>query len=369
MSSAPLYTEFQPPEGDVPTLNQIKQLANKAAYDLLVELDKNVDKSDPDWNKWTNYLQVCTSESLTAGMILSTLVDIPWGGVHKYGGFGVYDTDAKRVFNGVSVDDVYTHRCAKEMAIGILKNSNATVAISVTGNAMPTNWDVEKLGEVFVGVAGYQKDGDDGNVKIVYETMSMNTCDNDIDEFKKTCHNWYTKIASNEKRKTFNPRPQTALISQEIRNYTTYRALNFCSTFLQNNKLIVPKFIIYRKAENKKQNTNASHRIIPASKYKGDYKEENVGEGGTPNRNKTAARVNTAQYNQIVNKYIPPPPNQGNMMNKNMPPRPPLRRVRTTNQNDPPHLMLGKSLTAGGNRSRRTHKSHRSYQSRRSRKH
>ena len=84
---------------------------------------------------------------------MSTIVDIPWCGWAKYGYTGVYDTDAKRVFNGVGVDDVYTQRCAKEMAVGLLKNSNATIALAVTGNAMPDPDKVQKLGEVFIGVA------------------------------------------------------------------------------------------------------------------------------------------------------------------------------------------------------------------------
>ena len=62
----------------------------------------------------------------------------------KYGCFGVYDTDAKRVFNSVKVDDVYTHTCAKEMAVGLLKNSNATLAISVTGKCYALFSDLEK---------------------------------------------------------------------------------------------------------------------------------------------------------------------------------------------------------------------------------
>ena len=72
-------------------------------------------------------LKVATAESLTGGCIFSTLVDVPFAGGCKYGSFGVYDTDAKRVFLGVTEPDVYTLRCASQMAVGILKNSNATL--------------------------------------------------------------------------------------------------------------------------------------------------------------------------------------------------------------------------------------------------
>ena len=72
-------------------------------------------------------LQVAIAESLTGGGIFSTLVDVPFAGACKYGCFGVYDTDAKRVFLGVTEPDVYTLNCASQMAIGILRNSNATL--------------------------------------------------------------------------------------------------------------------------------------------------------------------------------------------------------------------------------------------------
>jgi nicotinamide mononucleotide (NMN) deamidase PncC len=328
--AAPPYADLKPLIEDLPTLDKVKELAHKAAYNLLVELDKRVDKSNPDWNKWTNKLQVCTSESLTAGMILSTLVDIPWGGVHKYGGFGVYDTDAKRVFNNVSVDDVYTHRCAKEMAVGILKNSNATLAISVTGNAMPLNEHFNLLGEVFIGVAGYVTEG--GKTKIIYETRSINACDNNIDEIKETCKIWHTTI---KEKKGWNPRQKTAILSQEIRYYTTCKALEFCLQFIKANNPSVPQFVLDRKAENDSKNSTQSHRDIPKNKYEEvGLQEESV---GAYHNVETANRVNTAQYNQVVETTVP--------------------------------AVIRQLSLDGGNRSRRTRKFHRTHRSRRTRKH
>jgi PncC family amidohydrolase len=137
-------------------VNQMKREAQKSAYNLLILLNKQ------NQNKWRNnsYVghQVATAESLTAGLITSTLVDIPFGGYLKYGCFGVYDTDAKRTFIGVKNEDVYTHKCAKEMAIGTLKNSNATISIAVSGNAMPLNEDYKRLSETFISIAGYKDD-------------------------------------------------------------------------------------------------------------------------------------------------------------------------------------------------------------------
>ena len=213
-------------------------------------------------------LQVATSESLTAGLIMSSLVNLPIGGWAKYGCFGVYDTDAKRVFNNVTVDDVYTHTCAKEMAIGLLKNSNATLAISVTGNAMPYFKDLTKLGEVFIGVAGYIKEGD--SVKIVYQTRSVNQCLNPtISEMEKIinqkCNEW---VKEQPTENDYAPRPMTALISRLIRNYTAITAMDFAVNFLKKleQNLIVPDFI----KESKKINNaviNKKHNNIPQSKY------------------------------------------------------------------------------------------------------
>ena len=122
--SAPLFEELIP--NDTTTILKIKTAATMKGYELLQLINSQAiwadKKSNP--NDVDRYLQIATSESLTGGLLMSTLVDIPWGGFMKYGAFGVYDTDAKRVFNNVRVDNVYTHKCASEMAIGILKNSN-----------------------------------------------------------------------------------------------------------------------------------------------------------------------------------------------------------------------------------------------------
>ena len=193
---------------------------------------------------------------------MSILVDIPWGGFMKYGGFGVYDTDAKRVFNNVSVDDVYTHKCASEMAIGILKNSNATIAISVTGNAMPLNSSVDMLGEVFIGVAGYNQKGE-----IMFMTKSINACkDNNVDEMKNLCVNWYNTIKLSN-GKAYNSRKDTSAISQEIRYYTAIKAYELCIDFITSLNPQVPLEVIQRKQINATTYHNNRHSLIPSNKY------------------------------------------------------------------------------------------------------
>ena len=247
MGEAPKFNELFPLKKDLITISKIKYKAYSAAYELLLEMfNRKIKTVDGD-----KFLQIATSESLTAGSIMSILVDIPWGGFLKYGCFGVYDTDAKRVFNGVKTQDVYTHKCAGEMAVGVLKNSNATIGLSVTGNAMPFNNNADMLGEIFIGIACYHKD------KIIYTTKSVNSClDTSIIDFKKKCKLWYTTAKNN----TYNKRSDTATISQEIRYYTAYYALKLCREFIIKYNPCIPHIILTRKKQNKKS--------VPANKYK-----------------------------------------------------------------------------------------------------
>lgn len=258
--SAPDFDDLVPKELNV--ILKIKEEATKKGFELLKVInDKAVWKTEQNKAEFDRYLQIATTESLTCGLIMSTLVDIPWGGYMKYGGFGVYDTDAKRVFNHVQIHDVYTHKCASEMAIGGLRNSNATLAIAVTGNAMPINEDVDKLGEVFIGIAGYNADGE-----IIYVTKAINMCiENNTKEFKDLCSLWYSTIADS-KGKNFNSRESTARISQEIRYYTVLKAYELCMEFIAKCDPQIPDVVLKRKQTNHKSKDNI-HYDIPANKF------------------------------------------------------------------------------------------------------
>lgn len=96
-------------------------------------------------------LNVVTAESLTAGMIVSYLVDVPFRGAYIYGGHAVYDSDAKRVFLGVREPNVYTEACSRQMARGAIDSSRALVGIAVTGEAGP----VPKSNLAQLGVVNY----------------------------------------------------------------------------------------------------------------------------------------------------------------------------------------------------------------------
>jgi len=94
-------------------------------------------------------LNVVTAESLTAGMISSYLVDVPFTGKYIYGGHAVYDSDAKRVFLGVREPNVYTEATARQMARGAIDSSRALVGVAVTGEAGPVQYPyLERLGVV-----------------------------------------------------------------------------------------------------------------------------------------------------------------------------------------------------------------------------
>jgi nicotinamide mononucleotide (NMN) deamidase PncC len=239
-------------------LNSKVANAHEAAYNLIAYMMSYYPTGSKE--RGQPQLQIATSESLTAGLMFSTLVDIPWGGYLKYGCFGVYDTNAKRVFNGVSVDDVYTHRCAKQMAVGILLNSNATIGLAVTGNAMPLNEHATMLGEVFIGVAGYGSDD-----KIIVKTKNINGC-KDYEGLQNICKLWYEKITI---AKAYNDREITSIVSNIIRNYTTEKAFEFCLEFIKDTKPIIPEFIIKQKDQEEGGKEDVRVKNIPAAKYPG----------------------------------------------------------------------------------------------------
>lgn len=226
-----------------------KNDAHRAAYDIIKLLNAKSSEG--------NTMKVATAESLTGGYMFSTLVDVPIGGPHKYGCFSVYDTDAKRIFLGVEVEDVYTHACAKEMAIGVLKNSNATLAVAVTGNAMPwqgadSAQEIQKLGEVFIGVAGYV-----GESEIAAHTWAVNFC-NQPQKGSAVCSIWYnTVIGENTLAKKvtatapvfkkqldgYNEFFVTSLVASYIRAQTTAQAFRYACEFVQTHELIVPMHV------------------------------------------------------------------------------------------------------------------------------
>ena len=104
--------------------------------------------------RWT----VGTCESLTGGMICSTLVDVPGASKVVRGGFVTYQTDAKTLLAGVDAaliadKGVVSAEVARTMAEGAKIRLGVDVAVSATGMASPGGPGDPPAGTVFVGVA------------------------------------------------------------------------------------------------------------------------------------------------------------------------------------------------------------------------
>jgi PncC family amidohydrolase len=245
--------------------------AHVEAYDTIKLL---MAKSPP-----TSKLQLATAESLTGGMILSTLVDVPLGGAYKYGGFGVYDTDAKRLFLGVREPDVYTHACTRQMAAGVLQNSNATIAVAVSGNAMPEQglmYDddhLKMLGEVFIAVASYNAEH-----KIFVDSKVYNFCEleyggnemamewintvrNEVSLHKRLLDADLVDAAHPKHVDGYNTFTSTSMLSRFIRLQTVIQSLKDVQQRLADHTCCVPGFIQTGRVEGNTVNMN---KIPPA---------------------------------------------------------------------------------------------------------
>ena len=278
VNSPPLdINQFIPYPESIPYIEYFKNMARSKSLELLKQLEIYMS------NGITH--KICTSESLTAGLIMSTLVDIPRFGVFKYGCFGVYDTDAKRVFNHVSIDNVYTQECASQMAIGTLQNSNASIAIAVTGNAMPGKADWDKLGQVFFSVAKYISTNSDRVYNIKCTSWELNIC-NEINRnaevempfnYANRMFNEWVRICKDTE--DFPPGPLTATVSHIIRYCTVYFALNYCCQDIkQRRNAVYPDFLHQHTTRNnntvQRVNGNLIHNMIPNNKYD-DIKDDN----------------------------------------------------------------------------------------------
>ena len=170
-------------------------------------------------------LQIVTVESLTAGMISKTLMDVPRYGAALYGGFIVYDTDAKRQMVNVLTKGVYSEKTALEMATGALQSTRATLAIAVTGDAMPDVVNLDALGVVYIAVAVQF------NNIIHAQTMTLTTC-TAIPEMQTLCNQW-----KRLRRDEFPAAQIVAMTADIIRMYTVATACRFALQFIQNLKI------------------------------------------------------------------------------------------------------------------------------------
>jgi nicotinamide-nucleotide amidase len=104
-------------------------------------------------------LRIATAESCTGGLVSALLTSIAGSSNVVDRGFVTYSNEAKNEMLGVPVDLIATYgavsaHCAEAMARGALKNSRASIAVSITGIAGPGGGSAEKpVGLVYLAVA------------------------------------------------------------------------------------------------------------------------------------------------------------------------------------------------------------------------
>ena len=105
-------------------------------------------------------LTLGTAESLTGGMIASSLASVPGASQVLMGGIVSYDPRIKRELLGVSRElidtlGVVSGPCAQQMALGVREKLGVDVAVSATGLAGPGGGTPHlPVGTVFLGIAG-----------------------------------------------------------------------------------------------------------------------------------------------------------------------------------------------------------------------
>ena len=109
---------------------------------------------------------VSTAESLTAGMIASTIADIPGASAVLRGGAVTYCDEIKHRVLGVEQEtlDRYTavsYQTAREMAAGSLRLYQSAIAVSATGYAGPGGGtEDDPAGTFYIGWAYRSADGE-----------------------------------------------------------------------------------------------------------------------------------------------------------------------------------------------------------------
>jgi PncC family amidohydrolase len=106
---------------------------------------------------------IATAESCTGGLVAARLTAVAGSSVYVDRGFVTYSNQAKMEMLGVPsalIDDygAVSDQVAEAMAQGALKESNAGIAVSVTGIAGPGGGtEAKPIGLVYIGVATWEK--------------------------------------------------------------------------------------------------------------------------------------------------------------------------------------------------------------------
>ncbi|RKR74490.1 CinA family protein [Frondihabitans australicus] len=108
-------------------------------------------------------LTIAVAESLTGGLVVASLVDVPGASKVVCGGVVAYQTELKASLLGVSETLLAEHGAvhpdvAASMAMGVrerltLDGVNADIGLATTGVAGPDPQDGQPVGTVYVGIA------------------------------------------------------------------------------------------------------------------------------------------------------------------------------------------------------------------------
>lgn len=135
------------------TLAAVKELFRNEIYSAN---DQSLAKTLVDILKDVGQM-ISTAESMTGGMIASSIVDVAGASSVLYEGVVTYSIQSKCKRLGINphfVDEygVVSQQVAQAMAVGLRKNGS-NIALSITGNAGPTAEDDLPVGLCYIGVA------------------------------------------------------------------------------------------------------------------------------------------------------------------------------------------------------------------------
>ncbi len=100
-------------------------------------------------------LTLATAESLTAGLVSSTLAEIPGASAVLRGGAVTYATDTKHSVLGVDaaiLDHVVSEQVVRQMAMSVCALFSADLGLATTGVAGPEPLDDQPAGTVWIAV-------------------------------------------------------------------------------------------------------------------------------------------------------------------------------------------------------------------------
>jgi nicotinamide-nucleotide amidase len=103
-------------------------------------------------------MRIATAESCTGGMVAAALTDIAGSSDVFDRGFVTYSNTAKVALLGVGPETLAAHGAvseavAREMALGALRQSEAGLAVAITGIAGPGGSEFKPEGRVCFGLA------------------------------------------------------------------------------------------------------------------------------------------------------------------------------------------------------------------------